>query len=625
MVETIGFPVTANKSSAGDYLPIDSDTLAGCTVTNSSAYAVEYSTGGAWTTIAAGGSATINTGAIATTSLRFRKKTGDSITVVLSVAVTHPGTIPAQLATDAAGNVTGIGSAKGLTAFESRLEKSGAVLTGTTDDSVAIQDALEWMAATYPRVRAQFPAGSTIKLNSGLTLYADAHAIDFNGAIINPVGNIVALTVSSLGSNNEYNNMCYVAGAAIEGDLTTGQTGIYTNRVNGSGYGPSRFGFHKITVRRCDIGEQVGNNSYGQGHYGCNYVENNTGIKSPNGQTNSYELPKWIDCWVANNILGLDVAEGQLTFDNCHIDYNRKQGTLTGGRVLLIGTHVESNLKRTTYSAGQVSWTLSGEASLIGQGGRLIFTPGDAGGVDLDYIFDCQGNANYGGGVFWDRPTLERCTPASGYMAKGVGTCQISRSVAKTSTPMPKGVHEAQNMLGSGGFEAATFPLDNVFVSSGGGNTSRTASANVTITQGAAAARTGSNGLIITKNTAAGASGSADVCIWANIDDVSRMHAGRLWFKAPSSTAQITIQYGYFAAIPKVAGSDIYWQPTDTDTMTISPTQPSTLSTTWTEVTVPIPYRRPKPGMTFVGFRIRVHLLGSAEVMYIDDSELHAF
>ena len=108
MVETIGFPVTANQSSAGDYLPIDSDTLAGCTVKNSSAYAVEYSTGGAWTTIAAGGRATINTGAIATTSLRFRKKTGDSIPVVLSVAVTHPGTTPAQLATDAGGNVSGL-------------------------------------------------------------------------------------------------------------------------------------------------------------------------------------------------------------------------------------------------------------------------------------------------------------------------------------------------------------------------------------------------------------------------------------------------------------------------------------------------------------------------------------
>ena len=118
MVETIGFPVTANQSSAGDYLPIDSDTLAGCTVTNSSAYAVEYSTDGVWTTIAAGGSATINTGAIATTSLRFRKKTGDSIPVVLSVAVTHPGVTQAQLATDAAGNPQGIVDSRGNVAIQ---------------------------------------------------------------------------------------------------------------------------------------------------------------------------------------------------------------------------------------------------------------------------------------------------------------------------------------------------------------------------------------------------------------------------------------------------------------------------------------------------------------------------
>lgn len=105
--ENINFAVTANQSSAGDFLPIDSDTLAGCTVTNGSAVAVEYSTGGAWTTIAAGASATVNTGAIATTSLRFRKKTGDSYPVYIGVSVVHPGVVPAQIATDAGGNVIG--------------------------------------------------------------------------------------------------------------------------------------------------------------------------------------------------------------------------------------------------------------------------------------------------------------------------------------------------------------------------------------------------------------------------------------------------------------------------------------------------------------------------------------
>lgn len=99
--ENINFAVTANQSSAGDVLPIDSDTLGGCTVTNGSAVAVEYSTGGSWATIAAGASATINSGAIATTSLRFRKKTGDSYPVYIGVSVNHPGIVAAQLATDA--------------------------------------------------------------------------------------------------------------------------------------------------------------------------------------------------------------------------------------------------------------------------------------------------------------------------------------------------------------------------------------------------------------------------------------------------------------------------------------------------------------------------------------------
>ena len=126
MVETIGFPVTANQSSAGDYLPIDSDTLAGCTVTNSSSYAVEYSTGGAWTTIAAGGRATINTGAIATTSLRFRKKTGDSIPVVLSVAVTHPGGQQPLNATS-----MGVPFAAPYTIFQLRMRCSGGAATVT--------------------------------------------------------------------------------------------------------------------------------------------------------------------------------------------------------------------------------------------------------------------------------------------------------------------------------------------------------------------------------------------------------------------------------------------------------------------------------------------------------------
>lgn len=509
--------------------------------------------------------------------------------------------------------------------FENALSRYGAVLSGASDDSASVQSAIDYMAATYARSKPKLPFGSTLLLNSGLTIDATKGGIDFAGARIVPVGAITALTITSADVIPDFNNISTVENFEIDGDLTVGQRGIYFNKVSGSGYGPSRIMLRNYTVKQCDVGFEIGNNTYLMASYGFHIAECNTGIKSPNGQTNSYELPVFYNGVLGNNVLGMDVADGQLTFIGSSIDYNRKHGSITGGRVLLNSCHIESNLKRDTYSAGQVAWSLSGVSSLIVQGGRMIFTPGSSGN-DLDYIFDCNTPSNYdAAGVFIDRATLERCSPLSGYMAKGTGDCYVTRCIAKATTPMPKGVHESKNKLDFGTFEGGIFPTDNVFVSAGGSSTSRTASTNVTITQGAGAARSGSNGLIITKNTAAGASGSADVCIFADIDDSSSMHTARLWYKAPSSTAQVTIQFGYFAALPKVAGSDVYFTPTDTDTMTIAPTQPTTLSGTWTEVTVPIPYRRPKPGMRYVGFRIRVHALGAGEAMYVDDVEIHSF
>ena len=519
----------------------------------------------------------------------------------------------------------GVGGSATSSEAESAMSRYGAVLNGTTDDSGAIQQTLDYMASTFPGRGFVLPFGAA-KINSGLTVDVGKSAVDFGGMTLKPAGAITALTITAGDDALDMHNMRFVRRFAIDGDLTAGQVGIYTHRAtNATGYGPSRIRIEHASVLHCDIGEKVGSNSYGQTHIDVAYAENNIGIWSPNGQSNSYELPKWIGCWIHNNILGLDVDEGQLTFDVCNIDYNRKQADISAGRVLLMGCHVETNLRRATYSAGQVAWSLSGSASLIGFGGRIICTPGDASGEYLQYIFDCATQPNYEGGVFWQRPTIERLTPVSGYIAKGNGNCRIVGAVSNASADLPKGVHESQNMLDWGTFEAAIFPTDNVFVSSGGGNSSRIASTNVTVSQGAAGARSGSNGLIITKNVAAGGSGTADICIFADLDNTDAMHCGRLYFKSPASTAAVTIQFGYFAAMPKVAGSDIYLSPTDTDVMTVSPTMPATLSSAWQEVTVPKPYRRPKPGMRYVGFRLRVNALALGDVMYVDDVEIHGF
>ena len=216
--ENINFAVTANQSSAGDYLPIDSDTLGGCTVTNGSAYAVEYSTGGAWTTIAASGSATINTGAIATTSLRFRKKTGDSTPVVLSVAVTHPGTTPAQLATDAAGNLSfalPLGASASVNkpvdaAHELPVWLRGEYLYNSmSHDNVIVKDGVMWCVAWKDSLNAFL---FRRPVNSSVWSYFDLGTISGNplSTAVSDSHNFLSIAISGDGkihiSGNMHNN-----------------------------------------------------------------------------------------------------------------------------------------------------------------------------------------------------------------------------------------------------------------------------------------------------------------------------------------------------------------------------------------------------------------------------------
>ena len=182
--ENINFAVTANQSSAGDYLPIDSDTLGGCTVTNGSAVAVEYSTGGSWTTIAAGASATISTGAIATTSLRFRKKTGDSYPVYISVSVAHPGIAIAQIATDLAGRQASSISSAVIpfgAAYDSQRKEARLALMDQIKAYADLKNPSATIAYTSApaEIRVSFGAGEVWSLDQIRVLNESATAVSF--------------------------------------------------------------------------------------------------------------------------------------------------------------------------------------------------------------------------------------------------------------------------------------------------------------------------------------------------------------------------------------------------------------------------------------------------------------
>jgi len=509
--------------------------------------------------------------------------------------------------------------------FAGMCKTAGATLDGSQDDGPAIQSVLNTIATITTRSKLTFPRGAIVRLDTGISIDVSKISVDFAGAVIRPVGAITAITLTA-NSAPEANNINKIEGFEIDGDLSAGQVGLYLYNPAAVPYGPgpSRIILSNFAIKQCDIGYQIGSAAYGMEHYAWTVFECNTGIKCPAGLTDAYELPRFFSGFLSNNLLGIDIGDGQLTFIGSSIDYNRKQAVMTGGRISLIGCHVESNLKRSTYSAGQTSWDLSGKAVLTMTNGRLIHTAGA--GTDLDTIFNVATSPEVGGGVWLDRVTLSNCKPASGYLAKGAGNFYSTGCIADSDTPMPDGAHQTFNMLDYGTFEGAIFPTDLVSVSAGGTLSSRIASTNVTLTQGAAAARTGSNGLIITKNTAAGASGTADVIILAPITNKDAMHNGVLYYRHGGASArQITIQFGYFKCLNDVYGTQVCPQVKDVAYALNSNITLPGADTGWVKMIPALPYRRPPKNFDYVGFRVRVHDMNSTEALWIDDVEIHQF
>lgn len=496
-------------------------------------------------------------------------------------------------------------------------------LTPSELTSSAIQAVADSITLTGKRATIKLEAGAVYTVTTPITINTDLVSINGNGAVLTVSGAITALTLTSQDVSPDDNCICTIEKFKILGDLTTGQRGIYLHKAGASGYGPSRISIKNVSIKTCDIGEEYGSNSYLQGHYSFSIHECNTGIKCPSGLTNSYELPSYYNCIIANNIIGIDIGEGQLTFFGSSLDYNRRQAVMTGGRILLMGCHVESNLKRSTYSAGQVSWSLTGTSSVIMQGGRLIYTAGT--GTDLDYIFDCATTQDYdAAGVYLYNVTLQNANPASGYLAKGVGNCYLDNCISRSDTTLGKGVHNTYNMLDFGTFEGAIFPTDMVAVTNGGTISNRVSSTNVSISQSPTAAKSGTNGLLITKNTAAGSSGTADVCILSPVRNSHGMHSGRLYYRHNGTSArQITIQFGYFKTLFDVFGSQTVPQIKDTSLMVNSAINLPGSDTGWVDLPVPNPYRRPPKNFEYVGWRIRVHDMNSTETLFIDDVEIH--
>lgn len=522
-----------------------------------------------------------------------------------------------------------------------RLRQYGARFDGTTDDHSAIQKTIDWFASRFPRYAMPMPEGAgSARLASTLVIDMSKTSIDFNQLRLLPDAGATAIRTTGSDTSPHDQAATFLRNFHIVGPtfgVADGTRGIFHHNPDGvsMGGGASRFTLQNYSIRSCDIGEDYGNTAWGIVHLGWTvHLCNTAAVRMLTGYADGYESPTYYGGVMANNINGWVMTAGQIAMLGGSNDYNRTQGTITNARLHLIGTHDETDQKRESYPVNHVPWVLSGTGALVKIGGRLNTTQG-SGTNAITHMFDVSAtNPNANGGVFLENVSINNMVTTSGYMAKGTGQTFATRCIVEMpggATGGVWGVHETDNLLSYGGAEDGAIPTDDVFVN-GGTMTSRLVNDNITVSDGGAVnAHSGTHQWLITKNSATTTSGTADFCAFKRISDIGRQHSGSLWVRAPSSTVQITVQFGYFSARPTVVGTDVLYTMRSivTTSLTLDGANALSggnlnLSSAWRQVRSLMPFARPgQKGADYVGFRVRFHNLAIGETAYVDDIEIH--
>jgi hypothetical protein len=229
----------------------------------------------------------------------------------------------------------------------------GATGNGTTDDTGAIQAAIDYIVGTGQPNSLHFPSG-TYKITSGLTINAGYVSCIGDRAILNfsTVGDIACITFigGNAVSGQPYNQSdCCFEGFKIVGPSTSVATGLYFNTA--SSPGPASVIVRDCNINTFNVGVKFYNNSYliTLNHcdiWGC--YRGVQGIASPsNGGENIRLLNSAIYNCTAEGFrnesstsdynffgvsidgcpIGAIVTAGQVSFTGCHFEYSAVANT----------------------------------------------------------------------------------------------------------------------------------------------------------------------------------------------------------------------------------------------------------------------------------------------------------
>jgi len=222
----------------------------------------------------------------------------------------------------------------------------GAVGDGATNDTAAIQAAIDFVTASSVPNVVNFPAG-TYKCTSGLTINTGYVSCIGDRAVLNfsTIGDISAITF--IGGNpysgNPYNqSTCIFQGFKILGPSTSIAAGMYFNTA--SEPGPSHIIVRDCSITKFNNGITFFNNAYLVTIDHCDIWECYRGIYVPTGATNAGENVRVNNCTIYNITFEgfrCDLGDTSYTFYGTSFDGCATSVNITNGQANFTGCHFE--------------------------------------------------------------------------------------------------------------------------------------------------------------------------------------------------------------------------------------------------------------------------------------------
>jgi len=391
--------------------------------------------------------------------------------------------------------------------FLSALERYGAVFNGTSDDSGAIQNAINWFYSEFPDGTATFPMSQRTAIATGLVFDAAKSNIQFNGLRINcaPMGEgTIPFTVDGSGENAFGQAQKFIRGFTLSGTGKLGtQTAILVGGSSGAagGPGPSRMQISNFYLLDIGTAWKFGPNSYALDISNFEIYHAGTCIYYPDGQPDSGERSVFSNGLVYLSDVGcrVDGNHGNwLHFDDVSFDHCGRVMDVRGkAKVFMDLCHVENS----DYTIAPFYGT--GDGTVIRMRGGEFVVTAPFGARTMPHIVDENITGN--GGVFFDSVDFYGAGTTSRYFSTGARTF-VDGITCRSTDDMPILLSPLRNCLKDGTFEGAIGDDLICIYKDTATITDPFTGANGSVSYSSTSPKSGSKCLKITKTGAAGTS-----------------------------------------------------------------------------------------------------------------------